>query len=897
MNAPGFGGMQDSRLVIDALPVGIAVYDDERRLILSNAAFSRTLGLPASACRPLSTFADLARLAAHRGLLGPGDAEQQASELGSIDTHQEHRFRRRHPDGHTFDAHYIPLATGGHMICLADSTAMVAARQEAEHAVARIQTAVSGLHIGIAVFSPAGQLELYNRRFPILIGVSPDAIFTGMRFDDLVAAMRGREAFVGAPGELFPAGLDKLQAAATVRRERDNGQVIDIQADPLPDGGWSLTVADVTPKVRAEDDATRHSALLHSIVQQVPHGISVYGADQRLMMVNDAYRRIMEGAPGTVGDTLQEIVTARLEAGEYLEPDPEGYARNVMAVQAGLPHIRQRRRPNGSVIDVRTAALPDGGHITVVTDVTPLSEAKSELERRASLLASIVSHVPHGISVYGADRRLRLVNEAYGRIMDGAPIAIGETIDEIIDRRAREGEYGGGETASLAAMQRRYDNAKPQFRRRHRPNGRIIEVRTAPLPDGGHLSVVTDITPLASAQAELARRAETLGAMLANIRHGIILWDEHRRIVAANDVVASMLGAPPNLLVPGRTLEETIDSALERGNLGHGETARRRAVWLAEQDRSRPHHDQRLTRDGRVLEVRTDPTPGGGFVTTYTDVTQVREAEEALLLSKSAAEAANAAKSRFLAAMSSELRSPLTTILAQTETIARSAANQKAGRTGRAPAPGINPVDVAEACSTIDSAAHALLGLIDTILDVTRLEAGRFDLIDETIALPVLLRSVLRRFDPQAAAAEVALVVDLPLHLPMVRADKRRLGQVISNVILNAMKFAPASGSISIAARHDWASGGLVLSVTDTGPGIAEADLARAFEPFTQIARGEPPGNASQPGAGLGLYVGRILMRAHGGDLTLRSTPGQGTIASLTIPAERVVQDTGCDTN
>jgi len=111
------------------------------------------------------------------------------------------------------------------------------------------------------------------------------------------------------------------------------------------------------------------------------------------------------------------------------------------------------------------------------------------------------------------------------------------------------------------------------------------------------------------------------------------------------------------------------------------------------------------------------------------------------------------------------------------------------------------------------------------------------------------------------------------------------------------MKFAPASGSISIAARHDWASGGLVLSVTDTGPGIAEADLARAFEPFTQIARGEPPGNASQPGAGLGLYVGRILMRAHGGDLTLRSTPGQGTIASLTIPAERVVQDTGCDTN
>jgi signal transduction histidine kinase len=465
--------------------------------------------------------------------------------------------------------------------------------------------------------------------------------------------------------------------------------------------------------------------------------------------------------------------------------------------------------------------------------------------------------------------------------MAGTPVAVGELVDDIIERRARDGEYGPGDPAELARAQRRHDKTKPQVRRRQRPNGATIEVRTAPLPDGGHIGVVFDVTGIVTAEAELARRAEALDNMLAHIRHGIVLWDRDRRIVAANSVATGLLQAPPGLLVPGRTLAEVTQSALDRGNLGDGATGPVRAKWLLEQDRASPHIDQRLTRGGRVLEVRSDPTPQGGFVTTYTDVTHVREAEQALLLSKSAAEAANAAKSRFLASMSIELRTPLTTILDETDALARGAAR------------GLDATRVADSTAVIAGSARTLLGLIDAVLDLTRLEAGRFDLAEDRVDVPHLVRSVLRRFDAPAAAAEVALVADIPEHLPTLCVDQRRLSQTLGSVVANAVKFTGAAGSVTITARRDWTQGGLLLQVSDTGPGIPEADLVRVFEPFVQLSQGGKSGTS----AGLGLYVGRILMRAHGGDLTLRSIVGQGTTATLHVPGDRMLQDDLLDPN
>ena len=496
----------------------------------------------------------------------------------------------------------------------------------------------------------------------------------------------------------------------------------------------------------------------------------------------------------------------------------------------------------------------------------------SQAQRRADLLDSILFHIPHGIAVYGPDRRLTLLNAAYRVIMAGAPVEIGDTLEDVLRRRSYGGEFGPGNPSDIFAEQLKFDPSKPQFRRRQRPNGMTIDVRTTPLPDGGHMNVVTDVTSLATAETELAYRATSMAAMLANIRHGIVLWDQQQRIVACNAVAEHLLLAPPGLLVPGRSLMEVIKSAQERGNLGVGQVGIDTAVRLSEQDRSKSHQDQRLTRTGRVLEVRTDPTPEGGFVTTYTDVTTIREAEAALQQARHAAESANTAKSRFLAAMSHELRTPLNTVIASSELIKR--------------ASGSGPSHILDAAEAAHAAGRQLMSMIDTILDVARLEAGRFEMSEDQVDLGLLVRGCMRQSDASAAAAEVSLSADLPEGLPGIRGDKRRLRQALQHLVTNAVKFTGAGGKVSITAQRDGSAGDLVLKVSDTGIGIAEADLDRVFEPFSHAETGP---NRRFPGSGLGLYVSRALMRAHGGELLLQSRPGEGTTAAMHIPVDRLL--------
>ena len=126
-------------------------------------------------------------------------------------------------------------------------------------------------------------------------------------------------------------------------------------------------------------------------------------------------------------------------------------------------------------------------------------------------------------------------------------------------------------------------------------------------------------------------------------------------------------------------------------------------------------------------------------------------------------------------------------------------------------------------------------------------------------------------------------MVDLPEALPQVRGDESRLRQTLGHLVANAIRFTPAQGSVSIGARQEWTTGDLLLSVTDTGSGIEADALEHLFEPFSHTADGVR--------AGLGLYISRTLMRAHGGDVVLRSAPGEGTVAVLRIPASRVLGD------
>jgi signal transduction histidine kinase len=459
--------------------------------------------------------------------------------------------------------------------------------------------------------------------------------------------------------------------------------------------------------------------------------------------------------------------------------------------------------------------------------------------------------------------------------MSDAPLAVGDHRLDVIRRRAEAGEYGPGNPEEIAAQQAALEVTTPQMRRRRRPNGSVVDVRTAPLPHGGFVSVVTDVTPLIQAENELSRRADDMAAMLASIRHGVTLWGPDRRLVASNAIVADLMNHPPGLLTPCRTQDEVLDDMLRRGEFGEGPQASEVAEGLRRRDRSVVYVRTMHLRSGRIVEMRSDPAPGGGWLSTYSDVTEARHAEEELRRAKEAAEAANQAKSRFLATMSHELRTPLNSVIGFSDALLREAANPTTAR-------------VAEFARQINESGRNLLGLINIILDVARIEAGRFDLASDLVDVERLVRTAVRQSDAAAQAAEITVTTEFSANLPRLRADERRLAQVLRHLLSNAVKFTEIGGTVTVGARLE-PDGTLLLFVRDTGIGIDENDLERVFEPFTQL---DSTLARRYQGSGLGLYLSRALVAGHGGRLTLRSRAGEGTTAEVRLPATQLVADT-----
>lgn len=243
--------------------------------------------------------------------------------------------------------------------------------------------------------------------------------------------------------------------------------------------------------------------------------------------------------------------------------------------------------------------------------------------------------------------------------------------------------------------------------------------------------------------------------------------------------------------------------------------------------------------------------------------------------SRTAAEAerANKAKSAFLAMMSHELRTPLSAIIGFAEMIEQ----QSMGPIG-------NAKYAAYATDIRESGQH-LLDIINDILDLSKVEAGKETLQEQDIAVEGLVAAVRVLVEGRAREAGVRLKLDCPAGLPGIRADKRRLTQILVNLLSNGVKFTPEGGTVTLRC---WATpgSGFVFQASDTGIGIAQEDIPLALSVFGQIDNGT---QQQAKGTGLGLPLAKALAELHGGTLDLQSELGQGTTATLRLPAYRIL--------
>ncbi len=257
-------------------------------------------------------------------------------------------------------------------------------------------------------------------------------------------------------------------------------------------------------------------------------------------------------------------------------------------------------------------------------------------------------------------------------------------------------------------------------------------------------------------------------------------------------------------------------------------------------------------------------------------VIERNRAERELLAAKEAAERADRTKSEFLATMSHELRTPLNAIIGFSEVMSQELFGP------------IGHPSYKEYTEDIRVSGTHLLNIINDILDVSKAQAGMITLSDETVDLGEVVGSCRRLLAPRAETKNITLEAELPPNPVRVRGDRRRLKQVLLNLLSNAVKFTSAGG-VSAKLCGDRETGA-ILQVTDTGIGIAESDLDRVMDPFTQT---DSTLSRLHEGTGLGLPLSRALVELHGGELTVESTFGQGTVATVRLPAERLLDSAG----
>ncbi|MEJ0062450.1 MAG: ATP-binding protein [Alphaproteobacteria bacterium] len=262
---------------------------------------------------------------------------------------------------------------------------------------------------------------------------------------------------------------------------------------------------------------------------------------------------------------------------------------------------------------------------------------------------------------------------------------------------------------------------------------------------------------------------------------------------------------------------------------------------------------------------------------TMYDVTRRRMTELALITAKEQADFANRSKSEFLANMSHELRTPLNAIIGFSEIIK----NQLFGVEGI-------PQYVEYAKDIYDS-GELLLALINDILDMSKIEAGKRALSETALDVERVIQACVRLVISRAKAANLNLTVNVPKDFPPVRAEERALKQILTNLLTNAVKFTPEEGEVTVGAHID-PQGRMCFAVADTGIGIAPEDIATALAPFGQI---ESVLSRKTQGTGLGLPLTKALVELHGGELKIESALGKGTTVTVTLPPERVVARAG----
>ncbi len=661
----------------------------------------------------------------------------------------------------------------------------------------------------------------------------------------------------------------------------------------------------------AESKSSILESRLGAAIESQSAGFALFDSDDLLVFSNTRLRdmlpKMADLSPGqTAGAVIDAIVENLIPFGSITDRKPlVNRITTVFNDPLGTPHEAKTR--TGQWLRIRATRVSDGDRLLLIDDVTDEITRETNMRESEIRFRDLVELSSDWIWETGPDGRLTFVSENFARSL-GVPVRdlLGNRREALSNLRANPTAWRAHLSAIVARQPfRDFEHSIVSA------SGETLRVRDSGRPyygpgDAflGYRGTGKDVTREWQAEQSAERSRRLLEEAVEAMSEGFALFDPEDKLVMCNSKFIQQNPRIAGAFTPGTSYEQILRAIATSGVAPDAEN--RVEEWVRERvnrkRQSRTTTERRMP-SGSWIGVTNYHTEDGSRVVLYTDITEIKEHEIALsqrvselqesqtILKKQRqelaeladtleaardqAERANRAKSAFLATMSHELRTPLNAIIGFAEII-RDHALKTDGNSRYAE----YAVDVYE------SGRH-LLDLINDILDVSRLDSGRLELNCNPFSVGEAVRGVAETMRGDILASGLALEVDIPAGLPDFDADERRIKQIVMKLLSNAIKFTKRGGKVTVRSAMNNA-GGMSVSVTDTGIGIAPQDIPRAIESFRQI---DSELNRRYPGSGLGLPLSKAMIELHGGTLTIDSRPGEGTTVSVSLPAERRVSE------
>ncbi len=612
----------------------------------------------------------------------------------------------------------------------------------------------------------------------------------------------------------------------------------------------------------------REFEALSALIEAAPVPMWHRGPDLRLTLVNSAYARAVEA------DDAENAVQRGLELVET-SSGQSPIAAAAAARDAGAPATRTvpatigGKRKMMQIVDVPLGG--DAGVAGYALDIDALEQAQGAFRRFVSSQRETLDQLSAGVAQFGADRTLAFCNLPFQRQFALKPewVADRPAFDRVLERMREAGrvpelrDFPGWKRERSAWFTAGAASEESWLL----PGGTHLRVVAQPQPDGGLMLIFEDRTEqaqMASARDTLLRVRtatfdnlfEAMGVFQADGR--LHLWNNrfreiwgfeesflasHPRVDNLTEVAAGMLTNPSR----GALIRELVRSATQERKQRSGRLA---------------------LKDGRHFEFAAVPLPDGNALFAMLDITDSRKVERMLRDKAEALETADKVKTAFVANMSYELRTPLTSIAGFAEMLEKGYAGA------------LEPLAIDYTKAILEAVAR-LSGLVDKVLDLTQEGAGVNPMERGPVDLTQLARAAAAIVEEQAKQAKIDFAVDVHASAGTIEGDARRLREVLAHLLDNALRYTPPSGRVLIHASGT--AKRALLVVSDNGPGMDMASQTRALDRFSR-AMAPRVDSGADGGVGLGLPLARQFVEAHGGTLTLVSEPGQGTAVSVELP-------------